>query len=335
MNLLSGRNAHEILPVALDRLFKQGVPRETRNGPVLQLEGPTLICYERPLERVVFWPERNANPFFHFMESLWMLAGKNDVSTVATYTKNIARYSNDGITFNGAYGHRWRSWFGRDQLIEIITNLAENKDCRRQVLGIWDPAFDLFKQAGNLDVPCNTHAYFAVNPRGELDLTVCNRSNDIVWGALGANVVHFSYLLEYVASMAGYPVGKYYQFTNNLHGYLTTIEPLRELTRYTGAASPYELGEVTPFNGFMSGTWHEDLARFHEGRLDELDSPFFKTVARPIENAHRAYRLGSLTEALDYADSIAATDWGRACREWLIRVRARRERAKDDGVSYE
>ena len=46
---------------------------------------------------------------------------------------------------------------------------------------------DLYlNQLKSKDVPCNTHAYFAINAEGSLDLTVCNRSNDLVWGCLGA-----------------------------------------------------------------------------------------------------------------------------------------------------
>ncbi len=80
MNVISVRNVHEALPEALRFLRQTGVPRDSRNGAVLQAPCPVTTVYRRPDERVLFWPERDANPFFHFMESLWMLAGRNDVA---------------------------------------------------------------------------------------------------------------------------------------------------------------------------------------------------------------------------------------------------------------
>jgi len=53
-----------------------------------------------------------------------------------------------------------------------------------------------------------------------LNMTVFNRSNDMVYGALGANVVHFSVLQEYMAACIGVEVGTYYQVSSNMHVYL-------------------------------------------------------------------------------------------------------------------
>lgn len=324
MNTFSIRNAHQGLPVILDRLFKRGVKRSSRNGDVLQLVGPTLIEYERPMERVVFWEQRDANPFFHLLESMWMLAGRNDLKFVEGFVKNMRSFSDDGETINGAYGYRWRNWFDHDQLTEIALNLKHNPNCRRQVLSMWDGWTDLVNKTSR-DVPCNTHAYFSVNPEGCVDMTVCNRSNDLVWGALGANAVHFSYLLEYMAALIGRPPGRYYQFTNNLHGYLTTIEPLQELTRMQGLACPYELGQVQPF-----------YINQHDTSLMELDfdlldagacsSEFFRKVVSPVRALH-------ISREQSEACLVQASDWRLACEQWL--ARRRKNKAKDDGVSYE
>ena len=34
-----------------------------------------------PTKELLFDPDRDANPFFHFMEGLWMLAGFNDLKS--------------------------------------------------------------------------------------------------------------------------------------------------------------------------------------------------------------------------------------------------------------
>ena len=349
MNLITARNVDEVLPVALDRMFKFGVERESRNGKVLQLRGPSIVCYERPTERVLFWRERDANPFFHLMESLWMLAGRNDVGFVANYAKRMFEYSDDGKTLNGAYGHRWIKHFGYNQLEWIADELKANPLSRRCVLQMWDAGAhdgegeavtgtgDLYLAThGSLDVPCNTQAYFAINDSGRLDLTVCNRSNDLVWGCLGANAVHFSILLEYMAIKIGVPVGFYYQMTNNLHGYLSTIEPLRCIAgQYL--ASPYELNEVQPFPLIPDVGQIEEF----EGDLPHLGdrscyaSFFFCGVVAQMEAAFELYKEKALDSALEACGGIMAKDWRLACQNWIQRRINKRLKAADDGVNYE
>ena len=326
-------------------MFKTGVSRDTRNGKVLQLRGPTTICYEQPLERVIFWPERDANPFFHLMEAMWILAGRNDVEFVANYAKRMREFSDDGKTLNGAYGYRWRKHFGYDQLERIVNELQANPNSRRCVLSMWDsgshePDGTPFEGTGDLylgmhgskDVPCNTNAYFLVSDSGCLDMTVCNRSNDLVWGCLGANAVHFSFLLEYMAAKIGVPVGYYYQFTNNLHGYLNTIEPLRDLAgQYI--ASPYEIGDVDPYPIHLEdNAFDEDLAH-----LDQYHgvSAFFRNVVEPVRAAHQAYKAKDSLLALQRCKSILASDWRLACEQWIQRRISKKNRAMNDGVQYE
>lgn len=227
MRVIIGRNVNNIFALAMERLKADGKHRQSRYGPVLIAPYPVTSVYNNPCERVLFHPNRDANPFFHLYESLWMLAGRNDVQTVAKYSKNMIDFSDDGRTFWGAYGYRWREYFQVDQLKEISEILQHNPDDRRCVLQMWDCRKDL-NHAGK-DVPCNVTATFQRDLDGRLDLTIFCRSNDIIWGAYGANAVHFSMLLEYMALWIGCPVGKMYQISVNWHAYLKTFEPLRSM----------------------------------------------------------------------------------------------------------
>jgi hypothetical protein len=112
MKVIEARNAHTMYPEALRQLRLFGKERDSRNGPVTKFDGPCTLLYNRPEERVVFWRERDANPFFHLLESLWMLAGRNDVAYPAGIVKTMVDFSDDGRTYNGAYGYRWRHHFG-------------------------------------------------------------------------------------------------------------------------------------------------------------------------------------------------------------------------------
>lgn len=198
MHVINARNVQDALLSGLPFLKFKGVKRSSRNGEVLVAEGPVTTEYARPRERVLLLPERDANPFFHLFESLWMLNGNEDVAPLVHYVKRMATFSDDGKIFHGAYGHRWQHHFHFDQLTLIIRALKANPDDRRCVLQMWDTIADLGWP--KRDIPCNTQAYFSRDYLGRLDMTVCCRSNDIIWGAYGANAVHFSMLQEFLAA---------------------------------------------------------------------------------------------------------------------------------------
>lgn len=333
------RNVHTALPLALDLLYKKGVERDSRYGKVLVVDEPVVTVYDTPRERVMFHPWRDANPFFHFYESLWMLAGRNDVAPLARFAKRMATFSDNGKAFNAAYGYRWR-WprgvmgISRDQLVIIARRLAENPDDRRCVLQIWDQEYDL--DHNGKDAACNIAATFQINTKGELDMVVFCRSNDIVWGCYGANAVHFSMLHEYVAARANYRVGTYTQISVNWHGYLETAGPLIEhkTPHEDDVVSPYETEPVYPYpisDGKLDDTWDEDCQKFitDDGRAQtkgaDYKNRFFWEVAHPLVMAHDLYKDGKLEEAITMTNNIEASDWSLACRQWLERRLARRK----------
>ena len=336
MQTITARNVHQALPEVMHLMKTQGVPRNSRNGPVLKVPGPVSICYERPQERVMFWPERDANPFFHCLEALWMLAGRNDVEFVAGIVPRMASFSDDGLTLNAAYGHRWRHYFGLDQLPDIAVALKADRYDRRQVLQIWDASHDL--GSTSKDLPCNTQVFFSRTDTGALDMTVTNRSNDAVWGALGANAVHFSMLQGYLAVMIGCAVGKYWQVTNNLHLYLDHHEVLMhqmvEKAWPSGQYSsgcPYQNNIVESKSLIPSG----DVAIFDRDIAMVLDDDialgirdwFCRKVAIPMMLAIQTYKGTDLNKAQKVrtaqkilTDSMPDTsDWLRAGYEWLER----------------
>ena len=64
----------------------------------------------------------------------------------------------------------------------------------------------------------NTNIYFKIR-ENKLKMTVCCRSNDMLWGAYGVNVVHMSVLQEYMATMIGVEMGEYRQISDSFHIY--------------------------------------------------------------------------------------------------------------------
>lgn len=612
MHVITARNVNTALPKAINYLLESGVAEPSRNGPVLVSPTPVTTVYERPWERVLFSPLRNANPFFHFFESLWMLAGRNDLEFPKLFNSKFGAYSDDGKTIRGAYGHRWQRWFGYDQLAVIAKELRENPSSRRCVLAMWDGgetsyptntdihgglgcepgdllastvdkpclggetvlqspegsatlqelaqmfnsgelirwpvlsfdteskkqvltwcsnvwrsgkkkiyevAFDdgsvvratadhrffrkmwnnrvfceevkvcelvpgmrvwassllqsnrgylyyknqldqntsfsnwralhrdyyelvygplddglvvhhrdeqkLINRITNLEampkplhdslhrmgannpmrklspsrraekgvahseamldywrnkkekvnhvvvsvtfcgvedvydfeVPenhnamlsngvythnCNTHIYFRVRQDKHhgsttqisdppvLDMTVCCRSNDILWGAYGANAVHMSFLQEYMAAAIGVAMGKYYQISNNFHLYTEVLSKEKAMAMVPDCylSNYYEQFSnlaSTPLVSYGLDDWQRELGLFmkHPGHCDILE-PFFRYVATPMWEAwlERNNKNGA---GLRYAKMIEAADWRTACVRWLERREAAKE----------
>lgn len=194
-----------------------GKPANSRNGLTISYDEPVCIRHENPVHRVIWLKSRNANPFFHLFEFVWMLAGRNDVATLSAFNANMKLYSDDGETFNAPYGYRLREHFGGDQLRDVIEILKKDPDSRQAVALLWD-SNDLTKST--VDKACNLELVFKLRDSGKLDMTVFNRSNDLVWGALGANLVHMSLFHEYVATMLSVGMGAYEQISNCMHVYI-------------------------------------------------------------------------------------------------------------------
>ena len=291
----------------------------------------------------MLWPDRDANPFFHFFECLWMLNGQNDVAWINKYSEGIARYSDNGKTFHGAYGHRWRRHFKKDQLTLSVDGLMKDRTNRRVYVQMWDADVDL-GEAGK-DFPCNVGLTLQINVKGELDMVVHNRSNDLIWGALGANAVHFSFFQEVVAAFIGVPVGRYWQVSSNLHAYVEVLDKVRHIgdqamDPYTKQPQdPYSLGLCTtyPVCSVSPVEWLQDLAIFmKEGPIIGFREPFFRQVATPLLRAHQAYKNRDNPDRFAQAGEILlqcrAEDWRLACQQWLERRKARALKAMDDGV---
>lgn len=345
MIVINAKNVHLALHKGLRLLSLQGLSRDSRNGRTVQFAFPVTTVYEKPKECVVFWPERDANPFFHFFEALWMLAGRNDVAFPASFAKQINAYSDDGHILHGAYGHRWRHHFLVDQLGHIITALKTNPHDRRQVLEMWDAQTDLTNQQHKKDVPCNTQAFFSVSYWGALDMTVTNRSNDMIWGAYGANAVHFSYLQQFIAEAAGYPVGTYYQVSNNLHVYdnelYQRVKPIQD-QEYLDPYAHLTLSHAILGVG-ANMHYSEWLSQCESFLVDPIKLPpgmcfFFRKVARPLFLAHFIYKDGgkdprrfdhAIKALLECRDSA----WQQAGLEWL--ERRQRKLAERNGVNDE
>lgn len=349
----------------------------SRQGKVTYITEPVTISYYKPLERVLLNKARDANPFFHLYEALWMLAGRDDVESINYFNKKVAELaSDDGKTFNGAYGKRWRrATFNRpqaeelDQINWLVDHLKGDKASRRAVLQMWNVEDDLLNigvrdapgyrdRPASKDVCCNLSVIFSLrpglhpnNPRAEaappeehardgmcyyLDMSVTNRSNDLILGTLGSDFVTFSVLQEYVAARLGVQVGAYHQISTNLHVYEWNFKPEEWLAgkhrAYPGEAGqpqyktvplvhdPAQFEKELPIIvGHFGGPLRKTIP------LDKLmKEPFLRGVAGPMFTAYDCHRGGLYDSAMKHLSRVAAEDWRLVATEWITKRHERR-----------
>lgn len=306
----------------LERLKILGVEENSRNGPVLSFDKPVVLTIHNPLERVLSCPVRDANPFFHVLEFVWMMAGRNDADFVGALVKRMYEYAEPDGYFHGAYGHRWRHHFGFDQISKAISKLAVNPQDRRVVIGMWDPTVDL--PTSMKDHPCNTQ----ILPRivnGKLDFMVTNRSNDIIWGMMGANAVHMTLLHQLMADAIKVGVGSYRVMSTNAHVY-ANLPKLEEMMD-SKITDLYEDG-YKPCTKILPAT--ESYASFVAACEKFCNEPgpnsgssWVDSVAYPMYNAYMC--RGTPEKALSILQlQCRAEDWWVAGSEWITRHRMQR-----------
>lgn len=316
-HVIKVRNVNYAVEEGFYWLKVAGVREQSRNGPVRVAPGPVVTEYTHPTERVLFNADRDANAVFHLLESIWMLAGQDKVDFLLPYNARMAFYAEDNGAIHGAYGYRWRKMFGLDQILEIIRELRTTPSSRQCVMQMWSSAADLGVQ--KRDRPCNTHIYFDCRG-GVLNMTVSCRSNDALWGAYGANVVHFSVLQEFIAYGVGVPVGIYRQFSNNFHAYEDVeiaakwldLPPSPDLGYYPQVIPLLDAGEA--LDHFLV-----DCMTLTNPRLEQrFLTTFFNTVVVPLKTAYDLRKVGNRTWRAQL-DHVAECDWKLAFIQWAER----------------
>src|SRR5208282_5788505 len=88
----------------LNDIRRHGRPSKPRGLNILELVGHrTQVDMHHPIVSIA---KRKLGYKFMCAEAHWVLSGKNDVASIAPYSKHISSFSNDGIRFDGAYGPR-------------------------------------------------------------------------------------------------------------------------------------------------------------------------------------------------------------------------------------
>jgi len=165
---------------------------------------------------------RQGRLFSSLGETLWYLAGSDDLSFIAYYIHGYRQESSDGKTVRGAYGKRL---FHTNQLYKVVALLREKSTSRRAVI-------QLFRQSdlrNHIEVPCTISIQLLVRER-KLEMIASMRSNDAYMG-LPHDIFAFTMIQEVVARELGIEVGRYTHFVGSLHLYQKHVDRAQEFVQ--------------------------------------------------------------------------------------------------------
>lgn len=199
-------DADHLYATVLAEILAHGDPVAPRGRITKEIRGATIVL-DRPEYNVIGAPSRHLNYSFSVAEWLWMLLGKNDVRSIVYYNPHLAPYSDDGLTFGGAYGPKLV-----EQLPYVMKCLKADPESRQAVVNIWRE-----RPGQSADIPCTVAMQFFLR-RDLLEMHTYMRSND-GWLGLPYDLFNFTQIQRYLACQLDVGAGSYRHTVGSLHLY--------------------------------------------------------------------------------------------------------------------
>lgn len=194
-----------------ERVAPRGQPtREILNATAcIDMQWPVIISEARKL-----------NYRFMAAEAYWIMSGDNTVEGIAPYLQAIAKFSDNGVSFFGAYGPKIL-----EQLPYVIENLRNDNSSRQAVINIWRE-----RPPKTKDVPCTLSLQFLIRKQ-RLHVVAHMRSSDL-WLGFPYDVFNFSMighlvceqLVDVVPGLLHWSAGSCHIYERNLNGVQSVLE---------------------------------------------------------------------------------------------------------------
>ncbi|NET02443.1 MAG: thymidylate synthase [Sphaerospermopsis sp. SIO1G1] len=173
---IEGKTIAETWVKIIHRIKTTGTIRPTGyDGKWQELIDLMAIVTDEPEE--FYFPEPNYLPI--------------DRSFLQEYISQVLDDAPDREGVKYTYGQRLRSWFGKDQIQQVIDKLINDIDSARAVMSLWDANKD-----NNDSPPCLNHIWVRI-VNHELSLTATFRSNDM-FSAWPANAMGLRALQKHI-----------------------------------------------------------------------------------------------------------------------------------------
>jgi thymidylate synthase len=184
-----------------------------------------MITIRNPRKRLAYHKDRKYNLTFNIAELLSIVGNINYVKFLSYFNKNVAQFSDNGISFYGAYGPRLNNqWF------ELINKLVNDNSTRQAIMTIYDGKMDISQKTK--DVPCTLNLHFMIRDN-KLNLTTYMRSNDLFWG-FQYDIFNFTMIQEMVLNelkmhISNLELGTYTHNVTSLHVYERHFDLLKNI----------------------------------------------------------------------------------------------------------
>ena len=198
MRTVSFREAYHGL---LCELKEAGEEVNARTGVrIKRLDGAHSFKLDLRRCRLPMPGNRRLHPRVAAVEVAWEMLGTQDPAFVLQRAPKIWQdFVEEDGKIECAYGHRWRSHFGRDQLWMALQALDKDPSNRQVYVSTWDPSAD---GLGAMDQPKNIPciAGFSLTRTDDLlHLSVFIRSSDVFVG-LPYDVMNYALKLDAFAA---------------------------------------------------------------------------------------------------------------------------------------
>lgn len=186
-------------------------------------------------------------PDFYFPEPNYLPVDRPFIDEYLKQILDDAPYT-EGVKYT--YGQRLRSWFGRDQIEQVIHKLIGEIDAASAVMNLWD-----VKDHDKGGSPCLNHIWLRVVDN-ELSLTATLRSNDM-FAAWPANAMGLRALQQHVrdeiANRSEYnlKMGPLITISQSAHIYDDTWENAEQLIQQQYLAICRQIDYHDPAGNFL------------------------------------------------------------------------------------
>jgi len=242
VNYTAGGNTDSVWWEMLRKVLEHGSETHPRGFNCLEVS-PHTSCIPMSWP-IVTCAERKLGYRFMAAEAWWILSGRNDVASLAAYSKENVSFSNDGIYFDGAYGP-----MVVDQLRYVVDSLEADQDTRQAVMTIWRR-----NPRPSRDIPCTISIQWMIRD-GLLHCYDTMRSSDL-WLGWPYDVFNFSCLSALIllhlkrrsAAPNAVGLGNLYLSAGSEHLYERNFDAARSIATGNVYTRPYgsiPVGQMT------------------------------------------------------------------------------------------
>jgi thymidylate synthase len=250
---------------------KYGAESAPRGLKTIEILGATVVI-ANPYRAFPLGVGRGVSKQVAAVEALQLLGGFTDPVLTCKASTAFEKVK-DGGAFHGAYGPRAAPQFPR-----VIDRLKSDRDSRRAVVTIWDPAQDLYRE-GLHDYPCTVSLEYMIR-NDKLVAITHMRSND-VWLGLAYDAFVFTQVQLTLCHILDVEPGVYVHHASSLHLYETDTEKVDQLTEWA-SDEPLPVGIMATF---WDGVQGSALALVYDtGHSKEVReyNPVYNTWLEPL-----------------------------------------------------